>query len=247
MIRTWLNFLNLSDDYERRARFLPASLSLLPLLPLGILFGLPVFAWFNALLAGTGIAAVLAVGLSHLASAFGNRFQEHLWPHWPHDAPTNQWLNPKNTLRSTQQKKIWYTAIKRLTNLDVEAAVTGSGVSIEYEAVINDAVAQLRNCLWQSEYAERLRIHNREYGFARNLTGSRPVWLSFSVFSSVVICCDYYFTGGQIFWPVISIIATVIVFFLAYAVLPEYVRKKAHYYAETFLATVLELDRRDSN
>ncbi len=242
MTKQWLNYLNLSDDYERRARFLPAVLSLLVLLPLTSVLGLPVSAWLTALVGGTGIAAVLAVGLSHLASAFGNRLQQHLWPRWPHDAPTNQWLRPDDTTRSIQQKKTWYAAIKRLTSLDIEAAAPAADHA-EIEALINDAVAQLRNRLWAREQAERLRIHNCDYGFARNLTGLRPVWLIFSVASSAVCWIAYFFAGTQLLWAVTATGVSAVTFVLAFAVLPDYVRRKAHHYAETFFATVLDLDR----
>lgn len=240
MIRTWLSYLNLSDDYERKARFVPAVLSLLVLLPLTPAVGLPVSAWLTALLGGTGIAAVLAVGLSHLASAFGNRLQQHLWPRWPHDAPTNRWLSPDDKARSNQQKKTWYAAIERLTDLDIEAAARDRG---ELEAVINDAVAQLRNRLWRSEHGERLKIHNGEYGFARNLTGLRPVWLALSLASMAVCWIAYFCASTQLVWPVTATGVTALAFVLAFAVLPDYVRRKAHHYAETFLAAVLDLDR----
>lgn len=242
MTKSWLNYLNLSDDYERRARFLPAVLSLVPLLPLGLALGLPVSTWFQTLLGGTGLAAVLSVGLSHLASAFGNRFQEHLWPRWPHDSPTNRWLHPDDATRSAQQKKTWHSAIKRLTSLDI-AAAAGASDSTELEAVINDSVTQLRNLLWQSEFADRLEIHNRDYGFARNLTGLRPVWLIFSVVSTAICWVAYLTAAAQLLWPVTTPVITVAAFVLAFSILPDYVRRKAHHYAETFLTTVLDLDR----
>ena len=241
MTKSWLDYLSLSDDYERRARFLPAVLSLVVLFPLAPALSLPLVDWFTALLGGTGIAAVLAVGLSHLASAFGNRLQQQLWPRWPHDSPTNQWLYPDDITRSAQQKKTWYAAIKRLTNLDIQAAAVAADHA-ELEAVINDAVAGLRNRLWQSEYSERLRIHNREYGFARNFTGLRPVWLGLSLVSAVTCWIAYFFAVAQLLWPVTATVITGVAFVLAFAVLPDYVRRKAHHYAETFLAAVLDLD-----
>jgi len=132
-------------------------------------------------------------------------------------------------------------AIKRHTNLDIEAAQAG-GNRAEVEAVINDAVAQLRNRLWQSDHTERLRIHNTDYGFARNLTGLRPVWLSFSVISAAVCWITYFLSMTQLFWPIVATIVTALAFVLAFAVLPDYVRRKAHHYAETFLAAVIDLD-----
>jgi hypothetical protein len=242
MTKTWLSYVNLSDSYERKARFLPAVLSLLPLLTLAPALGIPISTWLTNLLGGTGVAVVLSVGLSHLASALGNRLQRRLWPRWPHDAPTNKWLNPDDTARSTQQKKIWYAAIKRLTNLDIEAAAAANDRA-ELQAVVNDAVTQLRNRLWESKYAERLKIHNCDYGFARNLAGLRPIWLFLSLVSGAVCWIAYSCAMAELVWPIIATTVGALAFVLAFVVLPDYVRRKADHYAETFFASVLNLDR----
>jgi hypothetical protein len=59
-----LGFLNLSDHYERKARFLPALLSAAFLLPLAAAVGLPLDNWLTGLGVGVGLSAV-AVGISH--------------------------------------------------------------------------------------------------------------------------------------------------------------------------------------
>ena len=241
MSSNWLTYVKLSDTYERKARFLPAVLSILFLFPLAHLLRVPFSSWLNALLAGTGISAVLSVGLSHIASAFGNRYQKKLWPRWPHDSPTNQWLHPDDTTRSGQQKRQWYGAIKRLTKLDIESTAA-SGNSTELEALINDAVAQLRNQLWQPDYAERLRIHNADYGFARNLTGMRPVWLTFALVSSCVSWIIFFVSERDLLWPVTTTALTIIAFILGFVVLPDYVRRKAYHYAASIFTAVLALD-----
>jgi len=242
MTKSWLNYINLSDNYERKARFLPALLTIFLLLPLTYSIGVPILGWVTTLLGSTSLASVIAVGFSHLASAFGNRFQEHLWPRWPHDAPTNLWLHPDNCVRSAQQKKQWHKAIKNITQLDIQS-YKATGNSTELEALINDAVAQLRNRLWQSEFADRLKIHNCDYGFARNLTGMRPIWISFALISAAICWFEYFFSGADLLWPIISSVVAIIAIILAFLVLPDYVRIKAHHYAETFLSAVLQLDK----
>ena len=242
MSESWLSYLNLSDSYERRARFLPAVLSLLILIPLTPALGVPILGWVNTLLGGSGIAAILAVGLSHIASAFGNRLQRQLWSRWPHDSPTNRWLAPDDKSRSTQQKHQWYDAIKNMTGLDIQSAVSTTD-STDLEPLINDAVTQLRNLLWKSAFTERLNIHNSDYGFARNLTGLRPVWVSFSVLSVVACWIRFYITRQDLLWPITSTVLMLIAILLAYLILPAYVRQRAHHYAETFFSAVLDMDR----
>jgi len=237
----WLGYINLSDHYERKARFLPGLISVLFLLPVSAAFGGPLTGWVDTLVMGIGVSATVAVGLSHLASAGGNRFQERLWPRWPFDSPTNQWLLPEDTHRSQQQKTIWYGAIKRLTGLDI-LAEKDLGKD-EMERAINDAVSTLRYRLWDSKHADRLRVHNADYGFARNFAGLYFVWLPASVLSCAGCFASLLWVGGGIIWCIVSLALMFTAFLLAMTFLPNYVRQKARHYAESFWGAVMELDR----
>jgi len=239
MNRSWLNYFNLSDHYERKARFLPAVLSVLPLLPMATTFGAPLLEWVKLLIAGAGLGAVVAVAVSHVASAFGNRLQDKLWPDWPHDAPTNRWLHPDEKLVSVQQKQRWYQATKRLVQIDIKKAVD-AGEPDELKATINDAVKGLRSRIWKTPEAERAQLHNVDYGFARNLAGLRPVWITFALSSLVGCWYAHFWHNGAIPWAIVSSVVAVGALVLA-ALLPAYVHKKAHYYAESFFAAVVAL------
>ena len=237
----WLNYTNLSDEYERKARFLPAVLCLLPLLPASAALGGPVFEWLKLVLGGVGIGAVLAVGLSHVASAMGNRLQNRLWPRWPFDSPTNRWLHPKEERTSPQQRAIWYAAIERLVGIDIAVAVSGGN---GLEATINDATSQLRNLFWELPEAKRLRLHNGDYGFARNITGMRPIWIGLLVASALVCWVTYAMTDTTaLLWAVVSSLFAVILIPVGICVLPGYVNTRAVYYAESFFATLMALDK----
>ena len=188
MAKAWLSYANLSDHYERKARFLPAVLSVLPLLPASAALGGPFSEWVKLILGGGGIGAIVAVGLSHAASAMGNRLQVRLWQRWPHDSPTNRWLHPGETRTSKQQRELWYAATRRLVGIDIGEAVTSGN---EIEATINDAVSSLRSLFWERPEADRLRMHNVDYGFARNLTAMRPIWVGFTLASTVACWVAY--------------------------------------------------------
>src|SRR5690606_8153066 len=107
--------------------------------PLTLALGTSILGWGTALLATTGVGVVFAVAIAHLASAFGNRLQDKLWPDWPHDAPTNAPLRPDNAASSSQQRSRWYEDIKTLTGLDIQAAVDG-GDAAEIQSTIKDAI-----------------------------------------------------------------------------------------------------------
>lgn len=238
--KTWLNYLNLSDHYERKARFLPALLSIMILLPVSASFGGPILEWLNLLVLGVGLSAAFAVGISHLASAAGNRVQKKLWPKWPHDSPTNLWLHPDDETRSFQQKTLWYKVIRDLTKLDIiEAKERGNN---ELEAIINDAVSTLRYKLRNSNHADRLNVHNADYGFARNFLGLSPFWLFFAVLSFLGCWVLYFFFDGGLIWGIVSTAVMLLAIFIVFSILPNYVRVKARHYAESFFGALIEMD-----
>jgi hypothetical protein len=242
---SWLSYVNLSDMYERKARFVPGILSFLFLLPASVIYNNFLDRWIDVIISGLGVGCVLAIGISHLASAAGNRFQENFWPKWPYDSPTNQWLHPQNDRTSRQQKEIWFSAIKHLTGLDIMVA---EKTDIErIDVIINDAIASLRYRLRNSDHADRLRIHNADYGFARNFTGLRPLWLSFAIASFISNSIEYLWLDGMVLWFIISTVVLIFSFLLAFKILPGYVRVKAEHYAESFFGALIEMNRAASS
>ena len=244
MKKNWLSWVNLSDVYEGKTRFLPAVLSVLPLYPVAAVLNVPFIKGLKITADATLLYIALAVGASHIASALGNRIQTKIWPDWPHDSPTNCRLHPDNKLISVQQKNRWYHAIKDLTGLDV-ARVIETGERDEIRAVINDAVVELRSRFWKAPEAERLSLHNVDYGFARNLAGLRLIWLPLAFASFIVCWIRYVMVGDSIIWPLISTIIAIATVVIA-RILPSYVLRKADYYAESFFFTVVMLSKRRS-
>ena len=236
-MKAWLAYANLSDGYERKARFAPALLTVLFLLPLSIAFSGPLGGWVGVVISGAGAGAVVAVGLSHVASAAGNRLQRRLWPQWPLDSPTNRWLHPNDSSRSRQQKAKWHGEILQLTGLDVADAAAADEEDLELKRVINDAVSKIRYLLRDSPHGDRLRVHNADFGFARNFTGLRVVWLAFAVLSGVGCWLAFVIADGDA--VTVGAASLVLVGGIALAViLPGYVRVRADSYAESFFGAM---------
>lgn len=238
MSSTWLSYLKLSDAYDRKARFVPGLLAMLPLLPAAAAYQVGAQHWTAAVVSDVGLGAVIAVALSHLSSAFGNRLQRRLWPDWPHDAPTNEWLQPGSKMTSAQQRQLWYEALREITGLDL-AHATAAGPPRETTRAINDAVGRLRNMLWQAPEGERLRLHNADYGFARNLTGLRLLWIPFSLGSMLSCWAGFFWLDHALLWAVVSTIVAAAIVPIGLFVLPTYVRDKARHYAESFFAALM--------
>ncbi len=236
-MKHWLSYTNLSDGYERKARFAPALLTVLFLMPLSAASAGPLGGWVNVLLTGVGAGAVVAIGLSHVASAAGNQIQRQLWPQWPFDSPTNRWLHPTDNTRSKQQRQRWYMQLRKLTGLDIAAHVDHADPTDELDRVINDAVSKCRYLLRNSEHADRLRVHNADYGFARNFAGLRPIWLTFAVISMAGCWLAVWFGISAVVTAVTATAVLIAAIALA-AILPAYIRTRAESYAESFFGAV---------
>ncbi len=235
-------FLNVENPYRRSARLYPALVTVALLLPAAIMLGLPLKGWMAAMSAGGGlVVATAAVALlMQMASMAGDTIQKKLYPRWPHDSPTNRLLNPVDDTCSQQQKQKWYEATHRLTGIDI-AAVAGNPA--EVERAINDAVRTLRTeVFYGNKLAERLDMHNTDYGQVRNFAGLRPIWLLTS-FTSGVICWVVYAMGPQsIALPLISTALFIACVFAAF-VIDGYVRQAAQHYADSFFGALDACDR----
>src|ERR1700683_172490 len=116
-------FLKIADSYERKARFFPAFIVILPVIVFAMSLKLSDEGWINKLLITGGAGSALVVALAHMASAAGNRFGAPFWEKRG-GLPTVRWLRRSDTAHSSQQKQQWYAGIKKLTGLDIQAAVT---------------------------------------------------------------------------------------------------------------------------
>jgi hypothetical protein len=188
---------------------------------------------------------LLAFLLGHLARARGKAIEDAMFREWG-GPPTTRWLRPSDGNCSEQQKSHWRGAIKRLTGLTIPASITPERTEADIDKVIADATRQARYNLRDREDAAMVRIHNEEYGFVRNLLGLRWHWVSLAVLS--LIGCGVLFILGERPW--LGLAAAGGSLFLAVCVareLPEYVRRCADRYAESFFAAVVICGAEGSN
>jgi hypothetical protein len=89
-------------------------------------------------------------------------------------------------------------------------------------------------------------VHNEDYGFVRNLTGLRVIWLPAAVASLILTWTVYVASDAPMVWAIaatgIAAIATV-----CHVVLPSFVVDRSNRYAESFFGTLSSLDQRINN
>lgn len=239
-MRLLVQILSLSDRYERRARLLPGLIAATPatLTVAAVTFGK--LQWYTAVGLTAGAELVLAFLLGYLARATGKATEEAMWAEWG-GAPTTRWLRPRDTTCSEQQKSRWRGVIKRIINLTIPASATPERDDAEIDRIINDAVRQLRYKLRDRPEAAMVRIHNEEYGQARNLCGLRWYWVGTAALS--LIGCFVLLLLGESPWAGfavsgVSLVLAIVIAFL----LPGMVRRCADRYAESLFAAAVLFD-----
>jgi hypothetical protein len=227
-----LQFLKIADAYERKSRFFPAFIVVLPVIVFAMSLRLQDDGWVKKLLITGGAGSALVVALAHMASAAGNRFGNAFWKKC-NGLPTIRWLRTSDTVHSSQQKQQWYDGIKNLTGLDIPAAVATKPE--EEDAVISDAIRQLRYQIRGKATAKMADKHNEEYGFARNLAGLRWLMLMSSILAVVGCGVAWRFERGSVIGCVIAgclfVYAAVMFIWL-----PSYVERAGERYAESILS-----------
>lgn len=227
-----LQFLKIADSYERKARFFPALIVVLPIIVLTLSLRLPDEGWFTKLLVTGGAGGALVVALAHMASAAGNRFGDAFWT-MRGGLPTARWLRASDTAHSSQQKQQWYAAIKKLTGLDIPSAIANQPQ--EEDAIISDAIRQLRNQIRGKPTAKMVDMHNEEYGFARNLAGLRWVLIASALLGVVGCTLAWKYEHGSVLGCVFNgclLLYAVVMFFW----LPRYVERAGERYAESLFS-----------
>lgn len=227
-----LQFLRIADSYERRARFFPAFIVVLPIIVFAMSLRLPDDGWVKKILITGGAGSALVVALAHMASAAGNRFGDAFWKK-RNGLPTVRWLRVSDTDHSSQQKQQWYENIKRLTGLDIQEAVATK--PHEEDAIITDGIRQLRYQIRGKAMAKMVDKHNEEYGFARNLAGLRWLMLGSAIVATLGCGFAWRFDRGSVIGCIIAgclLVYAAVMFFW----LPSYVGRAGERYAESILS-----------
>jgi hypothetical protein len=236
-MRLFLQFVSLSDRYERKARLLPGLLlAAVPALTAGAVLH-EFAAWYVAASSTLGVEFLAAFVLGHLARARGRRLEDVLWNLWG-GSPTLRWLRPWDDTCSDQQKSKWRAAIKKLTGLTLPATIPEGGSQADVDRVNTDAVRQLRYVLRGKPKAAMVATHNEEYGFARNLCALRWHWVVICLACLVAVSVSFAF-GLTPFVGLAIAGASSVAAILVARELPDYVRRCADRYAESLFATAV--------
>lgn len=172
--------LDILDSYELKARVFPALLLAISVAAgfLGYLDGLQ-HSWVQVLTGG-GVWVVAAYPLSFVARYLGRRIEPGLWETWggPPSTRLARWSD--DTLGEDLKTQL-HAAAKALCEVQLLGRQEEAADPNRADWQIGSAFQVARGVLRRRDPAGLWYTHNAEYGFSRNLLGSRSLWLALSV------------------------------------------------------------------
>jgi hypothetical protein len=239
------------DEYRRRARLKPAILEILPIL---LVLGLGAFSALggqNAIsrVGVAGMAAILsALGLTSLLEQFGRdqgkRKELQLWAKWG-GAPTTQMLRHRDRQFCNPVTRVLYhqklQALVPGLQVPTPAAETSDPIKADlvYDAYTKFLIAKTRD-------RQRFPLvfeENINYGFRRNLWGTRPAGLLLSLLGTCVAAVGLFATWAAenpIFaaWAAVLILNASFVAWWSIRINADWVFIPAKAYAERLMEAI---------
>ncbi len=235
------------DYYEIRARIAPTIVVLSPvILAFLIISFVIVGSWLTSLGVVTVVALMLVYTFSFLPRQLGKRIEPKLWTDWD-GAPTTRMLRWRDQTLDIATKRQMRERAQQISGVELPSQAEEDTNRDEADRRISQAYVQVRNIL-RREVPDDLSVrHNAEYGFNRNLLGSKWVWLATSVLSVLACAVMLYFyvadstqiVGLLVVGLVLEILSIALAYLFGWYLLPESVKAAADRYAESALSYLL--------
>jgi len=161
------------DEYEVRARLVPAIASVLPLVPM-LLFGFGVDGKWVAAVLSAALPLVIAVLASSLAREAGRRTQARLWGPERISPVVEllQWQSGSSKVETGKRHLI----VLESTGLELPDADAEQADPSEANGHYRVAESELRQVAARGDHPTLTRALI-QYGFLRNLRGLRIIWV----------------------------------------------------------------------
>ena len=230
------------DAYERKARIAPAILVAFPLLT--SLW--TCFSWEGISISGKVLGGVISVSLVYGASivvrSLGRLIESGLWQGWG-GPPSTILMRWKDMRISKDLKRQYHDAIKNFVNLPTSSESEELLDPKRADELIFQGFTRVKGILRQKDKGGLWFSNDADYGFQRNLLGSRKLW-------TVLAAVGFAANGGSyLFKPtemvlgglVINLLILVGSIYLGWFILPKGVEETAFRYAESAWESFLNI------
>ena len=220
------------DSYDIKARFAPALLLSLPIIiTFWTCFPKEVEA-ISKFLSGI-LSMIILYAFSVVVRALGMRIEPELWKSWG-GAPSTiiiSWGDSRlgDDLKAKIHQKVH-------SRLGLPMPSKNEEVKDAYKAynLIGQAFTRVKGIIRKNDKAGLWSIANSEYGFARNLYGSRVLWLVISCLMTIISALFLYskFDTLLLLCMLANIFILISCIILGWFILPEYTKRVGFRYAE---------------
>ena len=172
------------DEYDWKARITPAFIVTLPVITTLV----TCFDWPGPALSkilGGAIWLILIYALTIPVRNAGNRIEPELWRKWG-GPPSTLIMRWSNLRMGRELKKQCHDAVKNYLKLPMPDEPEEQANSRNSDEMITQAFKRVRGVLREKDPKGLWATENANYGFYRNLLGSRKLWLVFSIAGVVV-------------------------------------------------------------
>ena len=230
--------LNVFDSYERVARVYPAILISLPIIftcySFSVLVNSPIFI---KIASSSLIVLVGLVLMSFIVRFFGKKIEPKLWKKWA-GAPSTRFLRLDDRKLAKEIKERFYKKVLADANIDLISNITDGRIEQAFAFVRNVLRVRNKDGLWKK--------FNEEYGFARNLMGSRWIWsiLSFGLSLFCYLSIKYFPKDiiALMIGAILNSCSGLAAIFCGWFVLPGLTKGIAEKYAEEAILSYINLD-----
>lgn len=240
-------FVNWFDDYEIRARILPAIIVFLPIMiPIFLIIHSEMSSISSFLFSGLVLAAIL-YPLSFIIRISGSNFEKELWNQWD-GPPSTRILRWRDKTLTVTLKTQLHEAVRSHCGITLSSIEEEQNNPYEADEKIRDAFTQVKHFVYYNDPNGIWKKFNAEYGFNRNLLGNKHLWISLSTVGVITCGVCWYFArdSAYIVGATIDTAILIIVVVLVRYVLPTAVKDPAERYAASIWHSFLTILKKNS-
>jgi len=222
------------DPYEIRARIAPTIIVFSPIIFVIVLTWPDFFNSLNLVLGETILLIFFLYALSFLVRYYGKIIEPSIWSQW-NGAPSTRFMRWNDPTFPISFKENVRDILKNQFNIVLLSRKMESEVPIQADQQIESAFMQVKALLYRNDPDGLWKKHNMEYGFNRNLIGSRRLWLLLSIIGTVAFSVLWCKFGGIVF--LLGIVLEFIEIFCSIIIgwhyLPLFTKNAAERYSES--------------
>jgi hypothetical protein len=167
------------NDYEIRARIAPTIIILLPIIIMFFsIFQIP--ESIITAIVSFGLFFIVIFALSFIPRELGIKMQQELWKKWG-GPPSTLIIRCKDPHLSLELKKQLYKKIEKKYGIELPHQNDQITDPNNFSRIMSAVFNRVRADLHEKSQDERWKKQNAEYGFLRNLAGSRLLWCVISL------------------------------------------------------------------